>query len=140
MVPTIFLQTFVIGVCVAGFVAVVLTNQLKLNLPKRLGLGIVIVGLAYFVATALQKTSTSQVAPPLASNPHKGARGPLALWVGKLGPLRGDDLVNLQDSIGVKLGLVGSVGMVVAQAPKFARLGDAAGQDGAARGDIHVGL
>ncbi len=68
MVPTLFLQIFVLGVCVAGFVAVVVTNQLNLNLPKRVGLGIVIVSLAYFVATALQKASTSQVAPPLVSN------------------------------------------------------------------------
>ena len=62
------------------------------------------------------------------------------LRVGQLGPLRGDNLVNLQDGIGVKLGLVGRIGMVVSNSPKFARLGDAAGQDGAAGGDVHVGL
>lgn len=76
MVPTIFLQTFVIGVCVAGFVTVVVLNQLSRSRLERLGIGIVIVGVAYFAATALQKASTSQVVPPLASNPAMKASSP----------------------------------------------------------------
>lgn len=68
MVPTLFLQIFVLGVCVAGFIAVVVNNALHLKPSHRVGLGILIVGLAYFVATALQKFSTTQVVPPVVSN------------------------------------------------------------------------
>ena len=45
----------------AGFVAAVLLNQMKLTLPKRFGLGIIIVAFAYFVAVKLQKPSTPSV-------------------------------------------------------------------------------
>jgi len=57
----------VLGVCVAGFVAAVLLNQMKLTLPKRFGLGIVIVGFAYFVAVKLQKPSTPAVSAAVTS-------------------------------------------------------------------------
>jgi hypothetical protein len=68
MVPTLFLQIFVLGVCATGFVAVVINNGLHVKPPLRIGLGILIMCLAYFVAVKLQKLSSSQVPPPVASN------------------------------------------------------------------------
>jgi hypothetical protein len=62
VVPT-FLERFLLSVCAAAFLGFVINNGMGLDFHQRLGLGIALVGVAYFLSHTAYKSKPISSAP-----------------------------------------------------------------------------
>ena len=66
----IFIERFLLYLCAAAFLAFVLNNGMSLDIHQRIGLGITLVGLAYFLGhTAYKKPKLSTAPQTVISSP-----------------------------------------------------------------------
>lgn len=60
---TVFVERFLLGICVAAFYGIVVINTMSLNVHQRIGLGMVLVGAAYFFGHTTYKKPEPHPAP-----------------------------------------------------------------------------
>jgi len=81
----IFIERFLIVVCAAAFYGLVITNAMGFDLHQRIGLGLVLIGAAYFLGhTAYKKPSPTAPIPaatapaqPSQQNTTTGPQSPI---------------------------------------------------------------
>jgi hypothetical protein len=67
VIVPIFLERFLLYLCAAAFLALVLVNGMGLNIHQRIGLGVTLVGAAYFLAHTVERIKDQAPANPLAA-------------------------------------------------------------------------
>ncbi len=63
----VFIERFLLVVCAAAFFGLVINNTMTLDLHQRIGLGVALVGMAYFLGHTVSKKHTPT--PPVLVQP-----------------------------------------------------------------------
>ena len=73
----VFIERFLLVVCAAAFFGLVINNSMSLDLHQRIGLGVALVGMAYFLGSTVQKklpTTPPALVQPASENPAKSPK------------------------------------------------------------------